>query len=109
MEKPDFFTNKMSDYLCQIRDIGNINMYASGASLGRKFCLTPSMQKAAVLYWMSSPTRTETIEDTYPLIDWQEEVANGDTKLGYEPWTEHRQESAERQEERDRDLAEHFE
>lgn len=31
----------------------------------------------------------------YPLGDWQYEVANGDTKLGYEDWVEHRRQSDE--------------
>lgn len=29
----------------------------------------------------------------YPVSDWQDEVANGDTRLGYIEWVEHRRES----------------
>lgn len=29
----------------------------------------------------------------YPLKDWQYEVANGDTRLGYEDWVERKQEN----------------
>ena len=31
----------------------------------------------------------------FPLSDWQYEVANGDTKLGYENWYAHRKEAEE--------------
>jgi hypothetical protein len=31
--------------------------------------------------------------DPYPKEDWQYDVANGDTKLGYEEWVEHNIES----------------
>jgi hypothetical protein len=29
-------------------------------------------------------------EELYTVSDWQYEVANGDTKLGYDEWLEHR-------------------
>ena len=32
-------------------------------------------------------------EKDYPISDWQYEVANGDTLLGYYEWVEHRKES----------------
>jgi hypothetical protein len=32
--------------------------------------------------------------NTYPLEDWQYDVANGDTRLGYVEWVEHKTESA---------------
>jgi hypothetical protein len=32
-------------------------------------------------------------EKKYPLTDWQYEVANGDTRLGYDEWVEHRVEA----------------
>lgn len=31
-------------------------------------------------------------EDTYPVKDWQYEVANGDTVLGYTDWLRHKKE-----------------
>ncbi len=93
MNRPKFFTNHMSDYLCRLRDSGTINMYASGESLGRKFGLAKSEQKEAVLYWMSAPSRTETVGDEFPVVDWQYEVANEDTRLGYDDWVAHRQEA----------------
>jgi hypothetical protein len=31
--------------------------------------------------------------DFWPKEDWQYDVANGDTKLGYEEWLEHQEES----------------
>ena len=37
-------------------------------------------------------------EKGYPLSDWQYEVANGDTQLGYQEWVEHRVESEGRRE-----------
>lgn len=32
-------------------------------------------------------------EEKYPTADWQYEVANGDTRLGYAEWVEHKVES----------------
>ena len=32
-------------------------------------------------------------EVMFPITDWQYEVANGDTKLGYAEWLEHQIES----------------
>ena len=32
-------------------------------------------------------------EDLYPRTDWQYEVSNGDTKLGYADWCEHKKEA----------------
>ena len=35
----------------------------------------------------------ENVEKNYPMSDWRYEVANGDTKLGYAEWLEHRREA----------------
>ena len=37
-------------------------------------------------YWDNDPD--------YPVEDWQYEVANGDTRLGYREWVEHQKEEA---------------
>lgn len=31
----------------------------------------------------------------FPKVDWQYEVANGDTTLGYQTWAQHKQEIAD--------------
>jgi Zn-finger nucleic acid-binding protein len=36
-----------------------------------------------------------TNSEKYPLMDWQHEVHNGDTKLGYDEWVKHRKEAEE--------------
>lgn len=35
----------------------------------------------------------ESDEETWPLEDWQYEVANGDTYLGYFEWIEHQKDA----------------
>jgi len=34
-----------------------------------------------------------TPQELYPIEDWQYDVTNGDTKLGYKEWVEHNVES----------------
>jgi len=38
---------------------------------------------------------TTTENDKYPVSDWQYEVSNGDTRLGYEEWLSHKLDSEE--------------
>jgi hypothetical protein len=38
-----------------------------------------------------------TDEERFPLTDWQDEVRNGDTRLGYREWLQHRKESEQGQ------------
>ncbi len=44
---------------------------------------------------MKECQNTEAPSEMFPVSDWQYEVANGDTKLGYDEWLEHRIESEE--------------
>lgn len=41
---------------------------------------------------MSDPWKSD---ETYPITDWQYEVANGDTVLGYRDWLDHQREAAD--------------
>ncbi len=37
-------------------------------------------------------------DEKYPVADWQFEVANDDTRLGYWDWVEHQREAEEEEE-----------
>jgi hypothetical protein len=39
--------------------------------------------------------RPPTPEELFPYEDWQQDVALGDTKLGYKDWVEHNMEAVE--------------
>jgi hypothetical protein len=46
----------------------------------------------SVKHWLTAVDRFELADDhpEYPFTDWQDEVANNDTRLGYEEWVDHK-------------------
>lgn len=43
--------------------------------------------------WVRPIEAPKQSENKYPIEDWKYEVLNGDTKLGYADWVEHKKES----------------
>lgn len=63
-------------------------------ALDRAFALCDEAGRDIYELCIESSQRTGAIENSPSLEDWKHEVANDDTKLGYEEWLEHKLEAA---------------
>ena len=53
-EKPDFVTDEHLEYLDDLRESGETNMFGAGAYVEREFGMSRNDARAATLYWMDS-------------------------------------------------------
>lgn len=53
-ERPEVCTDEMLEYLDDLRESGDTNMYGAGSFVGAEFCLTVSEARAVTTYWMQT-------------------------------------------------------
>lgn len=64
-EKPDFVTNEHLEYLDDLRESGETNMFGAGPYIQAEFGLPENESRKVVSYWM------ETFSDRQKTIDKQ--------------------------------------
>ena len=53
-ERPEVVTDEMLEYLDDLRESGEVNMFGAGQYIQRDFDLTRTQSRDVVLYWMAT-------------------------------------------------------
>jgi len=73
-----------------INSIDNLEGYCINEMCNRSECASIYEDLLSLVH--SIPVYTEADTEHWPVSDWQYDVANGDTKLGYVDWVMHNKE-----------------
>lgn len=52
--RPDYVTEEMLEYLDELRESGETNMYGAGPYLIKDFSVNPEIARQVLMYWMET-------------------------------------------------------